>query len=266
MGNGLGIRLGTLFAFVRTRPLAPVAYVGPQCRAQPGLRGRKAGMANIPKSQREGLGDPADPPQAYVNYLREVLSSHGDKEVDDARLARFVQAQITWDRAMAEALADGHHPNRVIVGISGSGHLRYGHGIPHQLSAIGYASTYWLPVSVDDCTDLPEQLADAVFVLDEPPPAPARPRLGVGLDQRDGQLIIASVGEDSIAQSAGMSEGDVLVSAGGQAVESTTDLAAIIALQAPGSWLPLIVERMGIAMTLIAQFPPPEPREIGTED
>jgi len=113
------------------------------------------------------LSGPAEPPQAYVDMLREVMSGHhgsadedSDKPaVDEAKFARFVQAQITWDRAMAEALAVNRHPAAVTVGIAGSGHLRHGHGIAHQLADLGYASTTWLPLTPDDCEDIETSLA-----------------------------------------------------------------------------------------------------------
>jgi uncharacterized iron-regulated protein len=54
----------------------------------------------------------------------------------------FVEAQQNWDRAMAEALAgrrvagpQGTPP--LVVGIIGSGHLRHGFGVPHQLRDLG---------------------------------------------------------------------------------------------------------------------------------
>ena len=115
-------------------------------------------------------------------------------EPDEAALAeamkepefkRFVEAQLTWDRAMAEALAGAKRKfsNATIVGILGSGHVEEGYGVPHQLKDLGVAElTTLIPVSVDAaCTHVGTSYADAVFTLphaDETPP-PERPRLGV---------------------------------------------------------------------------------------
>ena len=62
---------------------------------------------------------------------------------------RFVEAQLTWDRAMAEALASANREfsNATIVGVLGSGHVEDGHGVPHQLKDLGVtALTTLIPV------------------------------------------------------------------------------------------------------------------------
>ena len=55
--------------------------------------------------------------------------------------ANFVQAQLTWDRAMAEALATAKKDNAtaLIVGVMGRGHIDHGYGVPHQLSDKDFA-------------------------------------------------------------------------------------------------------------------------------
>lgn len=224
----------------------------------------KEGWAAISEDAREGLSDPAEPPQAYVDMLREVMSGHhgsadedSDKPaVDEAKFARFVQAQITWDRAMAEALAVNRHPAAVTVGIAGSGHLRHGHGIAHQLAELGYASTTWLPLTPEDCKDIETSLADAIFVIDDAPAPPDRPRLGVGLETQDKAVVISSVGEGSLAEAAGLMVGDIVKSAGGVAIANRFDLISQIGGAAPGHWLPMVVERDGVDLPIIAKFPP----------
>src|SRR5260221_14566965 len=99
-------------------------------------------------------------------------------EPDEAALAeavqqpefkRFVEAQLTWDRAMAEALADAKRKfsNATIVGILGSGHVEEGYGVPHQLKDLGVAELRTLiPVSVEAaCAHVGGSYADAVFTL-----------------------------------------------------------------------------------------------------
>ena len=123
------------------------------------------GWASVPASEREGLSDPAPASPAYQRELariylmkkidaawsrprRQALRYRTPPEPDEAALAdamkepefqRFVEAQLTWDRAMAEALAGAKRKfsNATIVGVLGSGHVQDGHGVPHQLKDLG---------------------------------------------------------------------------------------------------------------------------------
>ena len=60
----------------------------------------------------------------------------------DAGFKGFLDNQLTWDRAMAEALSlevsqDVRRNPTLVVGIMGSSHVRFGHGVPHQLECLG---------------------------------------------------------------------------------------------------------------------------------
>jgi membrane-associated protease RseP (regulator of RpoE activity) len=191
-------------------------------------------------------------------------------EPDEAALAqamkepefkRFVEAQLTWDRAMAEALASAKRKfsNATVVGILGSGHVADGHGVPHQLKELGVtALTTLIPVSTDEaCTLVGTSYADAVFILprSEDASAPERPRLGVFLTQGDGAPRINQVAGSSVAEAAGLRAGDHIVRAAGLAMRNPDDLVEIVGRQAPGTWLPLSIRRDGQEIDLIAKFP-----------
>ena len=98
------------------------------------------------------------------------------RNATDAAFGRFVESQTAWDRAMAEAPGaprdrrDRRATKPLVVGIMGSGHIRYGHGVPHQLRDLGVKNVgTLLPVPVDfDCKELRPGLADAVFAVPEP--------------------------------------------------------------------------------------------------
>lgn len=133
----------------------------------------REGWAAIPAVEREGVGDPATPPAAYVDRLAGSYREHApDAAADiegDPAFRRFVEAQLTWDRAMAEALARASRTAPLVVGIVGSEHLRHGYGIPHQLEALGLAApVVLLPESAQGCEDLRAGEADAVFLLGAP--------------------------------------------------------------------------------------------------
>lgn len=136
----------------------------------------REGLAAVPSTEREDIGDPAPALPAYRRWLAEVFAHkrapHGDQAAaaPDPAFERFVAAQLTWDRAMAEALAAAHAQSetRLVVGIAGIGHLQNGWGIPHQLRDLGIVdAAVLLPVAAGTaCAELPAGFADAVFAIE----------------------------------------------------------------------------------------------------
>src|SRR5699024_5220845 len=140
------------------------------------------GWNGVPADRREGLSRPAPLAAVYVDMLFDVYRQHADL-VDDipprartvADFRHFVHAQTTWDRAMAEALAQPRSQavatSPLVIGIVGVGHLQHGHGVAHQLRDLGINNILTLlPIEPGAaCDNLPANLADAVFVLPEHP-------------------------------------------------------------------------------------------------
>ena len=206
-----------LFHFVRQNRLAMIALNID--RAMIARVGRE-GWAAIPADRRGGLSDPAPASDAYLSYLASVfVENHrqggaGVPRKDRARpndadpasvmqdddFKRFVAAQLTWDRAMAEALAEARRkrPASLIIGVLGQGHAEFGHGVPHQLTDLGVADVaIVLPVEpATACKGLPATIADAVFVVAPPhrvEQAPPKPRLGVMIESTDNGVRIMRV-------------------------------------------------------------------------
>lgn len=135
------------------------------------------------------LGTPAAPVAAYRDGLREIYDAHmthlpeGHKPTD-GDFERFVEAQLLWDRAMAAGIAS-QSAKGMVVGIMGSGHIRFGHGVPHQLRDLAVSSVYSLvPLAADEvCEDLSADLADVV-VAPLGGPAPADPHHRAPAGQR----------------------------------------------------------------------------------
>ena len=230
------------------------------------------GWDAVPAAEREGVGRAAEAPPAYRDFLFEIYGEHptphgkdGAKaQRTDSAFGRFVESQTAWDRAMAEALARYAIPGKagerpLVVGIMGSGHIRFGHGVPHQLRDLGVKNVgTLLPVPFDfDCKALRPGLADAVFALPQPAKAkPEPPRLGVRLEERAGAVRIADVTSGSLAETSGLKAGDQIVEVAGLPANRMLRVIAAVRLQPAGTWLPLRVKRGDDTLELIVKFPP----------
>jgi len=230
------------------------------------------GWASINTDKRQGIGDPRPPSKAYRESLKNVFAQHGDEEkseplnkADEKKFTRFIEVQTTWDRAMAEAIAQVRTAggNPLVIAIVGRGHVEYGFGIPHQLADLGIdKSAVLLPWDKGlPCDQLKTSdglaVADAVFGVDEPTPtsSPAHPKLGVQIKNSDAGVSIIKVGKGSVAASTGLKVGDLIVQAAGMKISKTLELVAIIQNMSPGTWLPLAILREGKPIDVIAKFP-----------
>jgi len=242
----------------------------------------KAGWKAVPENERLGVGNPAAPSDGYVQMLSKSFGRHSNANgehngapkgpgLNDPHFASFVDVQTTWDRAMAEAAASalkaarsqGRNPQ--LVGIIGRGHLDYGYGVPHQLADVGERSVKVLVPwdKLRPCADLTdgEPPADLVYGLattaDYLPAETDGPKLGVLIESAEGGVSVKKVLKDSIAETAGLKAGDLILSAAGQALAKSGDLVTIIKAMNPGTWLPLAVRRDGVEVEIIARFPAP---------
>jgi len=276
-----------LFNIVRQNRLSMIAInVDRKLISRVGREGWKA----VPLAERKGLTDPSPASTAYRQVLAEIYElerHHGSSSVkltdtdegpkedkSDAKtslsklmesedFSRFVDAQLTWDRAMAEALwkARKNEPDALITGILGRGHIEHRHGVPHQLADLGIKDVaVLLPVEVGKaCENTPADIADAIFLVDsktEPEDTPEKPKLGILIEGADNGIRIMNVLDGSIAQTAALAAGDIIVKAAGITLKTNTDLIEVIRRQAPGTWLPLDIQRGDQKLEIIAKFPP----------
>ncbi|NMF87343.1 ChaN family lipoprotein [Aromatoleum petrolei] len=230
------------------------------------------GWDAVPPGEREGVGRPATPTELYRDHLFRAYREHpprndrkdGKAAQSDAAFGYFVESQTTWDRAMAEVLARSLKPGPagdkpLVVGIMGSGHIRFGDGVPHQLRDLGVTRIgALLPLPADfDCDTVRAGLADAVFALPVQAGAqPEPPRLGVRLEDEDGGVRIVEVTAGSLAERTGLKNGDRLVEVAGRPVKQSRSVSASVRGQPPGTWLPVRVKRGDETLDLVVKFPP----------
>ncbi len=275
-----------LFHFVRQHRLPMVALNVDRTLVS---RVGDQGWSAIPPDEREGLSDPAPASEAYRRSLAQVYVAkrqHRSGEGPEAGgahrphaedlgeapkltevlesdgFARFVEAQLTWDRAMAEAIVEARraNPEALVVGILGRGHIEYSHGVPHQLADLGERDVaVLLPVETGPaCQALEPNVADAAFLVESGDGAdakPAKPRLGILIESTDDGIRVLKVVEGSVAETTGLATGDVIQSAASFPVARVSELIEIIQRQAPGTWLPLEVRRDGETRQFVAKFP-----------
>jgi uncharacterized iron-regulated protein len=239
----------------------------------------REGWESVPDDEREGLATPAPAEASYRQRLAEVYlakqrqihaqssvsSEHGAETggatiagvLSDPGFQRFVEAQLTWDRAMAEALAGADA--ELVVAVIGQGHLAYGEGVASQLRDLGVENmATLLPMARREaCETLTPGLADGVFVVSEWSPSDTpKPLLGVMIEPHDQGVHVAGVSADSVAEKAGIKKGDVIVRAASLELDRPAALVRIIQRQAPGTWLPLDVLRGDETLEFVARFPP----------
>ena len=222
------------------------------------------GLAAVPPEKREGVSAPDAASEAYLDRLFTSYTQHPDKNESapartDPAFRTFVEAQLVWDRAMAQALADaaGRNPEALVVGVMGSQHIAHGDGVPHQLQGLGIKHIVsLLPWDTDaDCSQFSADLATAVFAFPRARPAPPPPRLGILVETAHDGVNVSSVATGSIAEAADLRAGDVLVEVAGTPVKTADEVKAIVGRMAPGTWLPLKARRAGAIVALTAKFP-----------
>lgn len=233
------------------------------------------GLDGVPVEQREGITKPAPASAAYMDFLVSIYRDHQSAETpkeerafdrSNAAFLRFVESQQLWDRAMAQAIAGAaaRPGGPLVVGILGRGHVMQGYGVPHQLADLGVKNvSSLLPWREQgDCKELTAGYADAVFgvaAAAKADAAPERPRLGVQIDLTGGNLRVLAVTKGSIAEAAGIIDGDVLAEAAGVPLKEFMDLRTIVQNVSPGTWLPLKVRRQNETLEIVAKFPPAKP-------
>ena len=220
----------------------------------------REGWATVPADAREGVGDPVPPSPAYRDALTQILGDHGGSAGPDAAARqRFIEAQLTWDRAFAEGLAAAarDHSNALVVGIVGSGHLEHGWGVPRQLAALGIDDVVvLLPWDTQrGCDGLSPDIAYAVFGIPPDPGAgTTRPQLGVTLAPAAGGVRVIAVAPGGVGARAGLRRGDLVIEAAGAPVRSPADVRVAVESQPPGTWLPLLVRRGGVERQVVVRF------------
>ena len=190
---------------------------------------RKHGPAALDAKTRALLPaiDPATTP--YRIRLEEVFNSHPMMS-KGGPFDFFVAAQQTWDGVMAKGMADWlrNHPDGLVIGLAGAGHIIHGHGIPHQLRHQGVDRVATLLPWTGAEQWVQRDAADYAWGT---PPAPKTPppiQLGVFLGDGPDGVRISGIDPSGLAAGAGFKKGDLFLTINGQAVSSQHALVRLI--------------------------------------
>jgi membrane-associated protease RseP (regulator of RpoE activity) len=185
----------------------------------------------------------------------------------------FRRVQTLWDESMAENvvryLESPPGKNRRLVVVAGGNHVRHGFGIPRRVFRRLPAS--YLLIGSKELV-VPEDKRDRLMDVEVPkfpmPPydflvftayedlAPPKVMLGILLEEAEGKVRVKGVLPGSVAEAAGLQEGDVLLEIDGMPVAESFDLIYEVRQKRPGDRSILQIERAGSGQTVEVMFPP----------
>lgn len=243
----------------------------------------KEGWENIAVEQREGISAPSPASDGYRQMLAGVFMQHGknhsetpsEEQIAKAMAVpgfnRFVESQQVWDRAMAEAIANGvqKHPKAQFLAVLGSGHMMYRYGVPEQLAALDMPKpAVLIPWDKEfECGYIQKDFADAVIGLksirhSEQDKAADKPRLGIYLEATDAGVIVGKVISGSIAEQLELQANDVITSMAGIEIIEVSQVIEIVQATQFGTWLPVTIKRGSELKEVLAKFPPRLPSDM----
>lgn len=198
-------------------------------------------------------------------------------------LAGFQRVQTLWDEAMAENIVrflssppgDDFH----LVVLAGGNHVRNGFGIPRRVFRqlpLSYTLIGNEELEVSEAkkkevymdVTLPNFPMPAydylVFTRYEELEKRAGVKLGIMLEDKDGQVVVVGVVPDGAAALGGVKEGDVLRSLDGENIVESFDLIYALQQKKLGETGELTVERDGETLVLDLTYAVAPPTEGGT--
>jgi uncharacterized iron-regulated protein len=176
----------------------------------------KGGLDGLsPEEKKEIPQDMNMADATYRKRLKEIYESHPQ----GATFENFYQCQILWDETMAHSVASflKERPDYQMVVLAGDEHVMYDSGIPSRMKRIT-GKDYATLVNGEYDIDI-----GSYVLFPEPLDLPLTAKLGVILEKKEGRVVIRSFSPDSVAEKAGMKEGDALLSIGGWKIETVED-------------------------------------------
>lgn len=225
---------------------------------------REKGLEGLPPDRKKDLPEIDRKDPYHRAYFKAFFKAHDRKEFE-----RFYDVSLLWEETMAERIADylkGEKGRKMIV-LAGSGHVKYGMGIPRKVfRRLPEPYTIVLLTVSREALTKEEVRKKGIVLMDvSPPKLPLyaadfvwvtgyekvkRPRLGISVRDKDGKVVIAEVLPGSVAERSGIRKGDIVKRLDGKAVKDSIDLIYRIRSKGFGEEGTMVVERKGREVTI----------------
>jgi uncharacterized iron-regulated protein len=239
---------------------------------------RHSGLANLPEDVRRKLPEIDESDQWERAALRGVFVGHAGHAGGDGAFAAFYRVQLLWEETMAqrvaEYLASPRGEGKRMVTITGGWHVEYGFGLPKKVvrrMPMPYAIILPEEISTPEQkegrlmeTEVPEiPLLPAHFVWYVPYASieEQRVRMGIGVAEKEGRVVVGTVAPKSPAEAAGMEQGDELLEFDGHPLKDPVDVSYLVGEKRAGDTADVVILRGGERKTLhLTFFRMPEPK------
>ncbi|NJO15794.1 MAG: PDZ domain-containing protein [Thioploca sp.] len=202
----------------------------------------KSGIHSLTTEEQQHLPAAMD----FSNYqyrqdLYQVYLIH-QQQFEYQNFDYFFQSQLLWDETMAQSAHQYllAHPETKLVVLAGNGHLMYRYGIPERLYR-RYDQPFTVLIQDEKMT---KGIADYVL-LTEAIQGRLSPRLGIWLEEKNNQVIVKAVGEETPAHQIGLQAGDVITQFAGQEIQSSADLKLALFYTQPNKAITIQTIRKG---------------------
>jgi hypothetical protein len=256
-----------LLEFARERNIPVIGLNAPKSLVKSSARKNLGELSDAERQQLPEM-DLDDPYHIAMVTAMYSGHSHGNSGQEG-----FRRVQTLWDESMAENvvryLESPPGKNRRLVVVAGGNHVRHGFGIPRRVFRRLPAS--YLLIGSKELV-VPEDKRDRLMDVEVPkfpmPPydflvftayedlAPPKVMLGILLEEAEGKVRVKGVLPGSVAEAAGLQEGDVLLEIDGMPVAESFDLIYEVRQKRPGDRSILQIERAGSGQTVEVMFPP----------
>jgi uncharacterized iron-regulated protein len=243
-----------ILVFARDRKMDVIALNPP---AELQAQVRKNGLDALPEALRSTLPEIGDPDPYEHAVMKAIYGGHLPTE---GAFESFFNVQRLWEESMATAVVDylksARGQGKIVVMLTGAGHVEYGFGVPKKvLRRLPLSYVIITPMEIEvppekqmpgiELPDIPLLPADFIWWVNYEELQANRPRLGVGIDEKGGRLIVQSVADGSPAQTSGIRVGDEITALGGHPLKDMTSLLYWIGQQVKGATVTVTVRRDG---------------------
>ena len=232
----------------------------------------QSGIDELPEEIRETLPeiDTTDP--YHRKRMEGIFQGHAPGK---GGFDNFYETMLLWDETMAESIVNyisgPEARGKKLIVLAGGGHISYGFGIPRRVfrrlpeayvSILPHTPFTQIPHEKKEYVlmenvivpELPLYVADFIWAVGYKDLVGTKVRLGVGIEPSEQGVMILSVAPESAALKAGIIEGDVITSFGGETVAEPFDLVYFINKKNKGDTVVINIVREGEVLELKVNF------------